>query len=73
MNSVKELVALAKARPNQLNFGSSGTGVMPHLVGEMLKLVAGIQMLHEPVPRSDFSGEGSTARPPPRSMVSAAA
>jgi tripartite-type tricarboxylate transporter receptor subunit TctC len=48
VRSVKELVALAKARPNQLNFGSSGAGGTPHLAAEMLKLVAQIEMVHVP-------------------------
>jgi tripartite-type tricarboxylate transporter receptor subunit TctC len=48
VKSVKELVALAKQRPNQLNFGSSGTGSTPHLAGEMLKNAAKIQMVHVP-------------------------
>jgi tripartite-type tricarboxylate transporter receptor subunit TctC len=48
VKSVKELVALAKARPNQLNFGSSGTGGTPHLAGELLKLSAKIEMTHIP-------------------------
>jgi tripartite-type tricarboxylate transporter receptor subunit TctC len=48
VKSVKELVALAKSRPNRLNFGSAGTGGTPHLAGEMLKLVAQIQMVHVP-------------------------
>jgi tripartite-type tricarboxylate transporter receptor subunit TctC len=45
---VKELIALAKARPGQLNFASSGSGGTPHLCGELLKTVAGIDMLHIP-------------------------
>jgi tripartite-type tricarboxylate transporter receptor subunit TctC len=48
VKSVKELVALARQRPNQLNFGSSGTGSTPHLAGEMLKNAAKIQMVHVP-------------------------
>jgi tripartite-type tricarboxylate transporter receptor subunit TctC len=48
VKSVKELVALAKARPNQLNFGSSGTGSTPQLAAEMLKSAAKIQMVHVP-------------------------
>ena len=48
VKSVKELVALAKQRPNQLNFGSSGTGSTPHLAGELLKSAANIQMVHVP-------------------------
>src|SRR4051812_31534121 len=46
--TVKELVALAKQRPNQLNFGSSGTGSTPQLAAEMLKSAAKIQMVHVP-------------------------
>ena len=46
--SVNELVALAKARPNQLNFGSSGTGSTPQLAAELLKSTANIQMVHVP-------------------------
>jgi tripartite-type tricarboxylate transporter receptor subunit TctC len=48
VRSVKELVALARARPNQLNFGSSGAGGTPHLAAEMLKVVAKIEMVHVP-------------------------
>src|SRR4051812_622700 len=48
VKSVKELVALAKQRPNQLNFGSSGTGSTPQLAAEMLKSAAKIQMVHVP-------------------------
>lgn len=48
VRSVKDLVALAKQRPNQLNFGSSGTGSTPHLAGEMLKSAAQIQLVHVP-------------------------
>jgi tripartite-type tricarboxylate transporter receptor subunit TctC len=48
VNSVKELVALAKARPGQLNFASSGNGGGPHLAIEMLKSMAGVNMFHVP-------------------------
>ncbi len=48
VKSVKELVALAKARPRQLNYGSSGTGGTPHLAVELLKQAAGIDMIHVP-------------------------
>jgi tripartite-type tricarboxylate transporter receptor subunit TctC len=48
VRSVKELVALAKARPNQLNFGSSGTGSTPHLAMELLKSAAKVEMVHVP-------------------------
>jgi tripartite-type tricarboxylate transporter receptor subunit TctC len=48
VKSVKELIALAKAKPGQLNFGSSGIGTQFHLSGELLKLLAGIDMVHVP-------------------------
>lgn len=46
--NIPELVALAKARPGQLNFSSPGNGTPNHLSGEMLKTMAGIQMQHIP-------------------------
>jgi tripartite-type tricarboxylate transporter receptor subunit TctC len=46
--NVKELIALAKARPNSLNYASSGNGASPHLAGELLKMMAGIEMVHVP-------------------------
>lgn len=48
VKTVKELAALAKARPNQLNFGSSGTGSTPHLAMELLMRAADIKMIHVP-------------------------
>ena len=44
--TVAELVALAKAKPGALNFGSTGTGGVSHLAGEMLNTAAGIRMTH---------------------------
>ena len=46
--SVGELVALAKARPGQLNYASSGNGTPPHLAGEMFKTMAKVNILHVP-------------------------
>jgi tripartite-type tricarboxylate transporter receptor subunit TctC len=46
--SVKELIALARARPGELNYGSSGTGNTNHLAGELLCALAGIKMQHIP-------------------------
>jgi tripartite-type tricarboxylate transporter receptor subunit TctC len=46
--SVQEFIAYAKANPGKLNFGSGGPGTTPHLAGEMLKLMAGIDMTHVP-------------------------
>ena len=48
VKSVPELIALAKARPGQLNFGSSGGGGGAHLGGEMMKTMAKIDMTHVP-------------------------
>jgi tripartite-type tricarboxylate transporter receptor subunit TctC len=48
VKSVPELIAYAKARPDQLNFGSTGTGGLSHLAGELLKTSAGIRMAHIP-------------------------
>ena len=47
-NSLKELIDLAKAKPNELLFASSGNGGLPHLSGELLNLQAGIKTRHVP-------------------------
>ena len=47
-NNLRELIALAKANPGKLTFGSSGEGGGTHLAGELLKFRAGIDMLHVP-------------------------
>jgi tripartite-type tricarboxylate transporter receptor subunit TctC len=46
--SLQELIALAKTRPGEILFGSSGNGGLPHLSGELLNLQAGIATLHVP-------------------------
>jgi tripartite-type tricarboxylate transporter receptor subunit TctC len=51
--SVKELIALAKARPGELAFGSSGSGSSTHLTAELLKTVTGTNMSHVP-----YKGQG---------------
>lgn len=48
VRSVRELVALAKARPGQVNYASGGNGTATHLAGELFKQVAGVQMVHIP-------------------------
>lgn len=48
LKSVADLVALAKAKPNSLNYGSGGPGSMHHLSTELLQSLAGIQMTHVP-------------------------
>lgn len=47
-NTVAELIALAKAQPGKINFGSSGNGSTNHLSGELLKTVAKIDIVHIP-------------------------
>jgi len=53
VKSVKELIAFAKARPGQLNFGSAGNGTVFHLTGELFKRQAGVDIVHVP-----FKGGG---------------
>ena len=47
-NNVKELIALAKSRPGQLNFASGSTGSAGHLAGELFNSMAGVRMTHIP-------------------------
>jgi tripartite-type tricarboxylate transporter receptor subunit TctC len=47
-NNLKELIALAKAKPGELNFASSGHGTNTHLSGELFKLVTGVNITHIP-------------------------
>ena len=51
--SVKELIALAKAKPGDLQYSSSGIGASLHLAGELFKMTAGVDILHVP-----FKGAG---------------
>jgi tripartite-type tricarboxylate transporter receptor subunit TctC len=48
VKNVKELIALAKSRPGQLNFASSGNGTIVHLNAELFKMIAGIDVQHIP-------------------------
>src|SRR5215207_5424818 len=52
-----ELIALAKAKPGTLNFGSGGIGTPGHLSGELLKIRAGVEMTHVP-----FRGTGQSVQ-----------
>lgn len=54
VKSVKDLIALAKAKPRELSFASSGPGSASHLAAEMFTGMAGIQMIHVP-----YKGTGS--------------
>jgi tripartite-type tricarboxylate transporter receptor subunit TctC len=48
VHDVRGLIALAKARPGELNFASSGVGTIPHLSAELFKRLAGIDIVHVP-------------------------
>lgn len=48
VSTVSELIDLAKAKPGQIFFGSSGVGTAPHLSGELFNMSAGIKMVHVP-------------------------
>jgi len=48
VNSIAELIALAKKRPGQLNYASSGNGTPYHMAGELFKYMAGIDITHIP-------------------------
>ncbi|OWT53567.1 Bug family tripartite tricarboxylate transporter substrate binding protein [Candidimonas nitroreducens] len=56
IKSLAELIAMAKAKPGTVTFGSSGFGTPSHLAGEMLQEVAGIKMIHVP-----YKGAGPAA------------
>ena len=48
INNLQELIAYAKKNPGKLSYGSFGNGTTPHFAGEMLKSMAGIDMVHVP-------------------------
>jgi tripartite-type tricarboxylate transporter receptor subunit TctC len=48
VRSVKDLIALAKAKPGQVNYGSAGTGNSSHLVVELFKIATGTNLVHVP-------------------------
>ena len=56
VKSVKELIALAKTRPGQLNYGSSGTGSSSHLAAELFNVMAGVKTV-----RVNYKGTGMMA------------
>ena len=55
VKTVKELVDLAKAKPDELSIGSSGTATGTHLAGELFKMQTGVKMVHVPYPGSPQS------------------
>jgi tripartite-type tricarboxylate transporter receptor subunit TctC len=70
VSSVAELIALAKAKPGTLTWASSGPGSVSHLFGEMMKQIAGIDLVHVPYQGAALlmtavvSGEVSIGFPP---------
>jgi tripartite-type tricarboxylate transporter receptor subunit TctC len=54
VRSVKELIALARAKPDFLSFGSSGIGTTTHLSAELFKVLAGVKMVHVPYQGEEF-------------------
>ena len=58
VKSIKELVALAKAKPQGMNYASSGTGTPYHMAGELFKAMAGVDIVHIP---HKGSGEARTS------------
>jgi tripartite-type tricarboxylate transporter receptor subunit TctC len=50
ITSIAELIARAKAKPDELSYASAGLGTTPHLAAELLKIAAGIKMTHVPYP-----------------------
>lgn len=46
--SIKEFIALAKKHPGEINFGSAGSGTLPHLSAELFNSMSGIKMVHVP-------------------------
>ena len=56
VKNVKELIALAKSRPGQLSYGSSGSGAINHLAGELFNFMTGTKLVHIP-----YKGGGPAA------------
>jgi tripartite-type tricarboxylate transporter receptor subunit TctC len=50
--NIKDLIALAKAKPEQIFYGSSGVGTAAHLAGELINVMAGVKLVHVPYPGS---------------------
>ena len=52
VNDLKELIALAKTRPGEIFYASSGVGTTTHVAGELINIMAGIKLVHVPYPGS---------------------
>jgi len=57
-NNLREFIALAKARPKELNYASSGPGTPYHMAGELFKSMAGVDIVHVPYKGSDGARTG---------------
>ena len=57
VHNVKELIALARAKPGQLTFPSAGNGSTPHLAGEIFKTMTGVNLIHVP-----YKGSGQSVQ-----------
>lgn len=57
VNSLEELIALAKKRPGELNYVSAGIGASSHLNGELLQILAGVRLQHVP-----YKGTGEAVK-----------
>ena len=73
--SVKELIALAKAKPGQIRYASGGSGSTSHLATELFKTMAGVDLLHVPYKGTGpavvalLSGESSVLIPPASAVL----
>jgi len=61
ITTIAQLVARAKANPNELSYASAGIGTTPHLAGELLKIAAGINVTHVPYPGAGPAIQGILA------------
>ncbi len=57
VENLRELIALAKSRPGQITYASAGVGQISHMNGELLRQLAGIDLLHVP-----YKGTGPIMR-----------
>jgi tripartite-type tricarboxylate transporter receptor subunit TctC len=57
-SNLKEFIALAKAKPKELNYASSGPGTPYHMAGELFKMMAGVDIVHVPYKGSDGARTG---------------
>jgi tripartite-type tricarboxylate transporter receptor subunit TctC len=61
VTSLKELIELAKAKPNFLNYASSGVGTTSYLAAELMKVMAGVEMVHVPYKGAGLSNAAAVA------------